>query len=90
MAVFDRTLLGMDRDIGSQPHLSLLAARCSITWPAACLGNEKLPEGALAVLGFKLLPLSWWNDAFVSLPLALAFRMAGEFRLLGLMEGNDA
>jgi hypothetical protein len=44
----------------------------------------------LAVLGFKLLPLSWWNDAFESLPLALAFRMAGEFRLLGLMEGNDA
>ena len=25
------------------------------------------------MLGFMLSPLSWWNDAFVNLPLALAF-----------------
>jgi len=25
------------------------------------------------VFGFMLSPLSWWNDAFVNLPLALAF-----------------
>jgi hypothetical protein len=27
----------------------------------------------LAVLGFMLSPLSWWNDAFVNVPLALVF-----------------
>ncbi len=27
----------------------------------------------LAFIGFMLSPLSWWNDAFVNLPLALGF-----------------
>ena len=27
----------------------------------------------MAVLGFMLSPLSWWNDLFVNVPLALAF-----------------
>ena len=27
----------------------------------------------LGFIGFMLSPLSWWNDAFVNLPLALAF-----------------
>lgn len=27
----------------------------------------------MAVVGFMLSPLSWWNDLFVNLPLALAF-----------------
>ena len=29
--------------------------------------------GVLAILGFMLSPLSWWNDLFVNVPLALAF-----------------
>ena len=29
--------------------------------------------GALAVIGFLLSPLSWWNDLFVNVPLAMAF-----------------
>ena len=29
--------------------------------------------GLLGFIGFMLSPLSWWNDAFVNLPLALAF-----------------
>jgi hypothetical protein len=29
--------------------------------------------GTLAVIGFVLSPLSWWNDLFVNVPLALAF-----------------
>jgi hypothetical protein len=29
--------------------------------------------GLLAFIGFMLSPLSWWNDAFVNVPLALAF-----------------
>jgi len=35
--------------------------------------KRKVTGGILAVLGFMLSPLSWWNDAFVNLPLALAF-----------------
>ncbi len=35
--------------------------------------KRKVTGGVLAVLGFMLSPLSWWNDAFVNLPLALAF-----------------
>jgi hypothetical protein len=29
--------------------------------------------GFLGVVGFLLSPLSWWNDAFINLPLAIAF-----------------
>jgi hypothetical protein len=35
--------------------------------------QRKLTGGLLAAVGFLLSPLSWWNDAFVNLPLALAF-----------------
>jgi hypothetical protein len=35
--------------------------------------KRKVTGGVLAVLGYMLSPLSWWNDAFVNLPLALAF-----------------
>jgi hypothetical protein len=29
--------------------------------------------GALGFIGFMLSPLSWWNDLFVNVPLAVAF-----------------
>lgn len=35
--------------------------------------KRKITGSVLAVMGFMLSPLSWWNDAFVNLPLALAF-----------------
>ncbi len=35
--------------------------------------RRKITGGLLAVVGFMLSPLSWWNDAFVNLPLALGF-----------------
>ena len=35
--------------------------------------QRKVTGGVLAVLGFMLSPLSWWNDLFVNVPLALAF-----------------
>ena len=35
--------------------------------------KRKVTGGALAVIGYLLSPLSWWNDAFVNLPLALVF-----------------
>ena len=35
--------------------------------------KRKLGGGILAVVGFMLSPLSWWNDLFVNVPLALGF-----------------
>lgn len=35
--------------------------------------KRKLTGGVLAFIGFMLSPLSWWNDLFVNIPLALAF-----------------
>jgi hypothetical protein len=35
--------------------------------------KRRVQGGILAVVGFMLSPLSWWNDLFVNLPLALAF-----------------
>jgi len=35
--------------------------------------RRKVTGGFLAVVGYLLSPLSWWNDAFVNLPLAVAF-----------------
>lgn len=35
--------------------------------------KRKLSGSTLAFIGFMLSPLSWWNDLFVNVPLALAF-----------------
>jgi hypothetical protein len=35
--------------------------------------KRKISGGVLATIGFMLSPLSWWNDAFVNIPLALGF-----------------
>lgn len=35
--------------------------------------KRKILGGFLGIIGFMLSPLSWWNDAVVNLPLALAF-----------------
>jgi hypothetical protein len=35
--------------------------------------KHKIAGGILAGVGYMLSPLSWWNDAFVNLPLALVF-----------------
>jgi uncharacterized membrane protein YjjP (DUF1212 family) len=35
--------------------------------------KRKISGGFLATIGFLLSPLSWWNDAFVNIPLALLF-----------------
>ena len=37
---------------------------------------RRISDSVLGVIGFMLSPLSWWNDAFVNLPLALAFAWA--------------
>ena len=38
--------------------------------------KRKLTGGILALIGFMLSPLSWWNDLFVNIPLALLFAWA--------------
>jgi len=35
--------------------------------------KRKVTGGILAVIGFTLSPLSWWNDLVVNVPLALVF-----------------
>ena len=35
--------------------------------------KRKVTGGVLALVGYMLSPLSWWNDLFVNVPLALAF-----------------
>ncbi len=35
--------------------------------------QRKVGGGFLAAVGFMLSPLSWWNDLFVNVPLAVAF-----------------
>ena len=35
--------------------------------------KRKATGGVVAFIGYMLSPLSWWNDAFVNVPLALAF-----------------
>src|ERR1041384_6694745 len=35
--------------------------------------KRKITGGLIAVVGFMLSPLSWWNDLFVNVPLAVGF-----------------
>ena len=35
--------------------------------------QRKVTGGIVAFIGYMLSPLSWWNDLFVNVPLALAF-----------------
>jgi hypothetical protein len=41
--------------------------------------KRRVTGGALALIGFMLSPLSWWNDLFVNVPLALVFAWAVSF-----------
>lgn len=35
--------------------------------------KRKVTGGFLALIGYLLSPLSWWNDMFINVPLALVF-----------------
>src|SRR6516162_2630382 len=35
--------------------------------------KRKISGGVVAFIGYMLSPLSWWNDMFVNVPLALVF-----------------
>lgn len=34
------------------------------------MGKKKVKGGLLALIGYILSPLSWWNDAFVNIPIS--------------------
>ncbi len=53
--------------------LALASAGEAKTLRAPMLWKRKVSGSILGVIGFMLSPLSWWNDAVVNLPLALAF-----------------
>lgn len=62
---------------GRRVNLKFGLCTCCGSWGAhnarAVALQRKITGGLLAALGFMLSPLSWWNDAFVNLPLAVAF-----------------
>ena len=41
--------------------------------------KRKITGGVLAVVGYMLSPLSWWNDLWVNVPLALVFAWTVSF-----------
>jgi hypothetical protein len=41
--------------------------------------KRKIQGGVLAFIGYMLSPLSWWNDLFVNVPLALGFAWVVSF-----------
>ena len=49
--------------------------------------RERLGWGITAAVGYILSPLSWWNDAFVNIPIALAAAKALERLGVGFKAG---
>jgi hypothetical protein len=41
--------------------------------------KRKITGGVLAMVGYMLSPLSWWNDLWVNVPLALVFAWTVSF-----------
>jgi hypothetical protein len=48
--------------------------------------KRKIGGGVLALVGYLLSPLSWWNDLFINVPLALAFAWVVSFFYRPLFE----
>lgn len=65
----DRILKGKQRAEFSR----LLPANHRRETDARMAWKRKISGGTLATVGYLLSPLSWWNDAFVNIPLALVF-----------------
>ena len=53
--------------VQGRPSPQPLALAARMSW------KHKLQGGTLVFIGFLLSPLSWWNDLFVNVPLALGF-----------------
>lgn len=61
----------MSLEPGSSDSLPLASEREAKRLRSAW--KRKTAGGVLAFVGYMLSPLSWWNDTFVNIPLALAF-----------------
>ena len=46
--------------------------RLRVGWPARTIDARSLYSAVVITAGFILSPLSWWNDAVVNIPIALA------------------
>ena len=57
----------------SQQRFPLAAALQARTMRGHMGLKRRITGGILTIVGFMLSPLSWWNDAFVNLPLAVGF-----------------
>jgi hypothetical protein len=53
--------------------LLIVRARAEHTPGRPMAWKRKVTGGLLAIIGFVLSPLSWWNDLVVNVPLAVAF-----------------
>src|SRR6516162_6243303 len=63
----------MNSTPGPDDAFSLASAQEGKRLRARMSWKRKATGGLLAFIGYILSPLSWWNDAFVNIPLALAF-----------------
>ncbi|HLX71681.1 MAG TPA: hypothetical protein VKV04_18875 [Verrucomicrobiae bacterium] len=63
----------MNSSSGSDDAFPLASEREAKRLRARMSWKRKTTGGVLAFVGYMLSPLSWWNDAFVNIPLALAF-----------------
>src|SRR5215469_12049077 len=63
----------MSSSSGPNDAFPLASAREAKRLRARMSWKRKTTGGVLAFVGYMLSPLSWWNDAFVNVPLALAF-----------------
>jgi hypothetical protein len=57
----------------AQPQRNPLHAPGRCTDAAPVTWQRRLGGGTMAFIGFLLSPLSWWNDAFINIPLAVGF-----------------
>lgn len=63
----------MKADPGPDSTSPLAPSQVAKKLPARSPWKRKAAGGTLAFIGYMLSPLSWWNDTFVNIPLALAF-----------------
>ena len=63
----------MNSSSGSDDAFPLASEREAKRLRARMTWKRKATGGLLAIIGYALSPLSWWNDAVVNIPLALAF-----------------
>jgi hypothetical protein len=57
------------------PIMKLRLPREGLDERSAANLRRRIAGGLIGLVGYILSPLSWWNDAFVNIPLAIAFSL---------------